>query len=490
VGTPEVVIAGRSFTEEDQREFARASGDRNPIHIDPVAARRTAAGATVVHGMHAVLWALESLLAGGAMPYRPGRLDVRFKRFVPVGAPLRLVRRDRAGQVRVVAMCRDMPSIQVTLAPGPSRIDADLDATGLAMVEPGVAPLEPAREAMAASAGRLGAPADPSWLAARFPRCAATLGPGVVGSLARLSTLVGMVCPGLHSVFSGLVVDLAPADDAGLGFRCTAIDWRFGLVELAVAGPGIAGAVQAFVRQPPVPGIAMREAVAMVDPSEFAGLHAWVIGGSRGLGAASAKLLAAGGARVWISHAAGREDALGVAADIASARGRGACETLHFDVRQAPGEQLRERLPPIDQVYYFASPTIHRQKAAGFSQALFEEFRQYYVDGLRRTVCHEALRPRRDVVGVFYPSSAFIDSRPAGFAEYVAAKLAGETLCLELEREVPHVRCISERLPPVLTDQNAGAEPGRCQDAARSMLPHLRSMRRLCGGADARAARA
>ena len=38
----------RSFSIEDQRAFAKLSGDSNPLHIDPVAARRLMFGQVAV----------------------------------------------------------------------------------------------------------------------------------------------------------------------------------------------------------------------------------------------------------------------------------------------------------------------------------------------------------------------------------------------------------------------------------------------------------
>ena len=50
------MLASRTFTEADQSEFAAVSGDRNPMHLDALLARRTQAGVPVVHGLHLVLW--------------------------------------------------------------------------------------------------------------------------------------------------------------------------------------------------------------------------------------------------------------------------------------------------------------------------------------------------------------------------------------------------------------------------------------------------
>src|SRR6516164_7346096 len=57
----EEFAGSKVFTLSDQLKFAQLSGDYNPMHIDEVAARRTQAGAPVVHGVHAVIWALDSI---------------------------------------------------------------------------------------------------------------------------------------------------------------------------------------------------------------------------------------------------------------------------------------------------------------------------------------------------------------------------------------------------------------------------------------------
>ncbi|HNC74922.1 MAG TPA: MaoC/PaaZ C-terminal domain-containing protein, partial [Elusimicrobiota bacterium] len=43
------------FDWERQNAFARLSGDANPLHVDPAAARRLLFGRAVVHGVHGVL---------------------------------------------------------------------------------------------------------------------------------------------------------------------------------------------------------------------------------------------------------------------------------------------------------------------------------------------------------------------------------------------------------------------------------------------------
>ena len=52
----------RTFTPADQEDFAILSGDYNPMHLDPLIARRTLFGKPVVHGVHVVLWVLDAYL--------------------------------------------------------------------------------------------------------------------------------------------------------------------------------------------------------------------------------------------------------------------------------------------------------------------------------------------------------------------------------------------------------------------------------------------
>ena len=52
-------IGVKTFSDVDQRAFARVSSDFNPIHMDPIAARRLVSGRQVVHGVNLLFSALE-----------------------------------------------------------------------------------------------------------------------------------------------------------------------------------------------------------------------------------------------------------------------------------------------------------------------------------------------------------------------------------------------------------------------------------------------
>src|SRR5882762_8477191 len=99
-------LASKTFDSDDQAFFARLSGDVNPMHMDDLAARRTQAGAAVVHGVHILLWSLEQLAQSGVSIAALSSLHVRFKKFVFLHHEVSLrfqYRRDDAIKLDIVA---------------------------------------------------------------------------------------------------------------------------------------------------------------------------------------------------------------------------------------------------------------------------------------------------------------------------------------------------------------------------------------------------
>jgi hypothetical protein len=78
------VTRSRRFTFEDQKRFAALSGDTNPIHLDSMAARRTQAGTVVVHGMHMLLWSLDTIAASTPSISAPKEIRADFLSFLPI----------------------------------------------------------------------------------------------------------------------------------------------------------------------------------------------------------------------------------------------------------------------------------------------------------------------------------------------------------------------------------------------------------------------
>jgi acyl dehydratase len=464
------MLASRTFTEADQIGFAAVSGDRNPMHLDALLARRTQAGVPVVHGVHLLLWGLDALARGERALAPMGRLKAHFKHFAAVDERVDVT----AARTETNVILR-FTAAGMTIAQLVVDFGAAIGPAETLSVEPVPAPAE-ARDlsfdATAGMSGSLSFATPPDAIAAMFPAASGWLGPRRVAALAATTLLVGMVCPGLHSIYAGFTVeacDEAVLEDR-LGFRVAATDPRVRSVHMSVAGGGLVGAVQSYARMPPTPQASMQDLADLVEPSEFSGAAALIIGGSRGLGEVTAKLLAVGGARVAISYRVGGGEAEAVAQEIRSSGG--VCETLAYDASLPAEPQLAGLAVAPTHAYYFATPKIFGAQSALFARARLDAFLGVYVEGFLNLA--EALRARRGDVSLFYPSSIAVAERPRGMLEYAMAKAAGETLCVEINQALRPLHVTVDRLPRLLTDQTASVIGAKAPSPVGHLLPVVR----------------
>ena len=469
------VVATREFSMAGQESFARLSGDANPMHVDRIAARRTEPGEPIVHAIHAILWALDVLCERRIIENAPTSIDARFTRFIYPETSVSLEVVERTDDVVRIALSVDgQAAFAVTLRFSPRAPRAKPLVGGTPIAVPRT-PIILDTKDMLGRSGLLPSMVD-GRIVDEFPNAARVFGAERVKGLAALSALVGMIVPGMHSLFSRFDVDLTntAAKDGALVFEVRKVDDRFRIVDIAVEGSGLSGSAYAFARKPPVEQRNMRELADLVRGDEFAATHALIVGGSRGLGAATTKIIAAGGGRVTITHLVGEIEAREIVAEA----GASSCTVRRFDVRDDPATQLNGLAWDFDQVYYFATPQLRRQKSAPFEAERFEELFKVQVLGFQR-LC-ELLRTRtKGPLTIFYPSSTALDGDMRGLEEVCKSKAAGETLSAEMNDEWRDARIIVKRLPAVLTDQTAAVKPAKLLDAVDVMLPIVREM--ACG---------
>jgi len=449
-----MVTFSRTFTAADQDAFAALSGDFNPMHVDPLAARRLMFGRCVVHGVRLVLWSLEQALQNGPDRVALTHLDASFRKPAGVGddvtGTITFPTSDSA-HIELSSGDQKLALIRCSWQSGDEPADVSLP----------IAERSTAREwrddELNAAAGRvaLSSPAIP--LSQRLP-------PIQIATLLATTRLVGMECPGLHSVYANLDLNFAANSltEPTLGYRVTKWDPRFRRLTMELEAPDATGRIVAFVRHPPQSQPTCAELAGRVAADAFFNQRALVIGGSRGIGEATAKLLAAGGANVWLTYHRGAKDAEAVVADITSAGYH--AEALPCDASD-PDWPVMEAIRPT-HLYYFATPPI-------FSGSDAPAFTQFYVTAFGALV--DKLVPH-GLTHALYPSSVAVDSAPAGMEDYAAAKAAGEELCRTLEKNHPGLTILAPRLPRLATDQTATFALVEAGSPADIMLPLLHQL--------------
>jgi acyl dehydratase len=446
----------RTFTRKDQQAFAELSGDHNPIHTDPLAARRLMFGGPVVHGIHAVLWALEATITASRTSVKA--LDVEFLSPLRVGDSVHLSLTEKTSVNQRLELSTNAGERAV-------RIDVEWDSATNS--RQGIPLSLPKDVCPPAAAPRPLLCSDAAGLSGSLDLClpikkTGSLFPNLIDILPRLQVsallactrLVGMECPGLHSLFSGLSLDLTKpsAERPTLDFRVTKTRPRLSLVDMAISGGGFEGRIRALFRPAPAMQKTFAELAALVDATAFRGERALVIGGSRGLGEVAAKLLAAGGADVVVTYQTGKADAERIVSDLA-----GTCQAaaVPFDVTAPtanPGTHLGPDWQPT-LLCYFATPHIGKKSGSGFSESTYASLRRIYVDGFKNTLDALDLRDWR-LLKVLYPSTVYVDTPADGLHEYAKAKADGERMCADLAADYGF-SFYAPRLPRLATDQTA-----------------------------------
>lgn len=459
------ILARRAFTLDDQRAFAAFCGDINPMHMDATAARRTQAGAPVVHGMHVAMWALDVACKKKRLA-EIGNVRAHFGRFLLVGEEV-LLRFERVNPTRfrlhVASNERSICSISVRVeCRGEVWNGIDGPVSELPPV-PRVLALQDALKQQGRFTLLDGA-------TSMFPALTAVVGGGAVSGLGALSALVGMVCPGMHSIFSAFEVDISGvADGASLDWRVVDADDRVCMTSMQVAAPGFVGSVEAFFRFAPQYGPSFSSLVGRVASERFALRKALVVGGSRGLGAAIAKLLAVGGAQVVVTYARGAADAQAVVDDIVAGTGRALA--MQLDVERPLSPQLATFDGDFSHLYYCATPHIGYLDGADFSIGAFDRYCRYYVSALAELLLWRSGTGQARFTALC-PSSVYVTEPPRGLVEYAAAKAAGERVA----RDLAQALCfdvLTPRLPRILTDQTATVPPVMAEDPMDVVLPFL-----------------
>jgi NADP-dependent 3-hydroxy acid dehydrogenase YdfG len=448
--------------------------------MDPVAARRLLTGRPVVHGIHVLLTALEYWLNEHALI--PTFLDCAFNNAVNVEDDVIFRQRDQGdGHFVIEASVNGLLCTKLRITASPSASQPD---RGVVRAEPGASrddsfvervsiPLDepPAHHLHKRYMVRVD---DDDGLTAHFPHVHRRLGASRTTGLLALSYFVGMVCPGLNSIFSTVSLKLGEPTPAtgSIGFSVDQFDERFGLFHVSLEGI-LAGRLTAFLRPPPLQQLTMAEVAKKVTPAEFEGTRSLVIGASRGLGEMAAKILAAGGGDVTISYAQGLDDIETVNADI-NASGLGSSKVQHLDVTS--GDFGAIDFKALDAVYFFATPRINRKKAGVFDSALFDEFIDFYVESLYGLCLHVETIALTRKMRIYVPSSVFITERPDGLVEYAMAKAAAEVMIEDINRRFRNVAIVATRLPKLSTDQTSSVLKTSTGDNLDALLPVIRAM--------------
>jgi hypothetical protein len=433
-------IASRKFTLQDQQLFAEFSGDFNPIHLSDEYARKTPPGKVIVHGINSLLWALDVFRNTG-----DNILDHLFVKFLQPIYLDETVDCNYYPDTQVIEISNtDVIFLRLKLS-GNTCIYANSMGYSKSNTELEVADLD-FNDIESLKRIKFIQSADPSYVKDLYPALFASYGCSLVSQISCLSSVVGMQAPGLHSIFVSAALNLKKKNNVQ-SIEVIKTDRRFSLVDLRVNTVDMEAKLRAIVRPMPIESLSLTALNKKITKRFAAGKRVLVVGGSRGLGSYTVKILALMGAAVTFSYAKGLRDAELLKKELEDANIN--ANFVHFDIIAPNFCELFDSEP--DYVFYFATPKIFVKRSKVFEQELYSNFKLFYVDAFK-TILEKCVS--RSVKGVFYPSSVAVVDETKELPEYIQAKLEGESLCKEYDNRNDFMVLVS-RLPRTLTDQTA-----------------------------------
>ena len=441
------ILSKKSFTKKDLLWFAERSGDYNPIHLNEEISRRCISGEIIVPGMYLLLWALNNI----SKIEKKGlsKINATFHHVATLNDNLELsYKKDlenfilsiRSG-IRTIATIRINFFIEIIK-------DNSLNGD-----PPKNFPKDIVFNKIKNLSGELKSYLNKDCMK-EFKFLEKYSMHNIISSLMAFSRLVGMEVPGLNSLFIGINIDISK------NYENKKIKWSVvrhtninSLILLSIKGNGINGRISTMFRPLPVNQPNITDIYKKLKKVNFKGKVALIIGGSRGLGEYTAKMLASSGALVIITYSEGENDAIKIKNEINKFGSTCYCIKMNVTKPTAAFIEIKLLNLNITHVYYFASPKIKESRNTNIDKILYKKYLIIYVEAFKDIIKLMCSFYGNNFI-LFYPSTIYATEGSNIFKEYINAKLKAEKEISILNGNAKKDFIYSARLPRLFTDQN------------------------------------
>ncbi len=454
-----------------QNDFAKYSGDYNPVHVDFVYARRSMYGEQVVHGINTVLLALDffcverfnfSLKSISVKFIKPVFLNTDFTIIIISNINNNVeihittnnlictkIKFEYFNETKLIKYTEDILPSKIPIKTKPELFDNVVEKNRQQKVDINLCSDE---------------------LKSTYSNLVTCFDNYQFGVILTLTGIVGMKCPGLNSLFSSFKLNFKSSElpKKTMIFEVNNYDSRFSLYDINVSSDTFSGNIIAFNRPKSVLQSNYNSYKSLVKEDEFANQTALIIGGSRGIGEITAKILANGGADVSITYNRGHDDSDRIVSEINSNGGK--CKKFKYDVLNDTLQDVN-LIKTYTHIYYYATPFIFSGNKDSFSEKLFTTFSKFYISEFYQLVNHFY---ERKTLKFFYPSTVALDDMFGNMMEYTLAKFSGEKLIDFLQVKFPGIDIYKPRLPRLETDQTVSLFPVINEDPDLIILNHLK----------------
>ena len=453
-------VFSKLFQITDQVKFSIFSGDYNPMHIDEITSRRFLYGKPVVHGINLVLNALEVWTSLNKNHFSISYIETEFLSpvFLDKEVSFQFSCNDNINSFQIFSENNLKANINFQLTHSSSEV------THHQIIDKFPEKISPKNndiESLKVASGDIRFYLNQKCLKELFPNLFEFSDFFQIASLLSSTRLVGMECPGMNSIFSSFNFNFSKLTNKTT-FKVIKTN-RFGFVTIEING-GFNGTIKAFLRPEPVEQLDYNEIKKHIKENQYKNQVALVIGGSRGIGEVTAKILAAGNAEVVITYNKGINDAQNIINEVKSNGGK--ISMIPYDVND---NIVDYDFTPTD-IYYFATPPIFSGIPSFFSSEIFNQFSLFYLSSFYSLV---KFWSEKKVYNFFYPSSVYVNEMPNNMLEYSLAKHSAEKMCDHIMENNKLIKIYKPKLPRLATDQTVSFLPVKNNDPFKHMLTEL-----------------
>ena len=466
----------RKFSIDDGQFFAECSGDYNPIHVDPIISRRLMFGQPIAHGLHVVLWALDVWYADKKQNIELVSLNVSFPKGIVLEKTTvyKLVKDNDVESIIEVSQ-KNIICAKIKIKAKQNQRD-NLVVISSGCIDdfpPKELPTDLKFDELKDASGILLQYLKEDKFSKVFPNVFKNLSKHYIATLLSSTRVIGMHCPGLNSLFSSLEFSFESNDykENSLKYSVSKVDDRFNMLFIDLSASNFEGKIRTFMRPSLVNQLSFTDVIDHVKPDEFKGQKILVVGGSRGLGEVTTKILAAGGASVRFTYNRGLADAEKIQEEINSSKGSAKKIKLNVLDTNSYNSILDDDWIPT-HCYYFPTPFIFSGVKGKFSESLFEEFNSVYVSSFIKLV---TFLKQKGTLNYFYPSTTALDEMPDNMIEYTISKYAAQKACEILNNNDDSINIQLYKFPRMETDQTVSFLPVKNHDPLEYTLSFIRS---------------
>lgn len=446
----------KKFTPNLQNKFANSSLDKNLIHMDMIESRLHFSGQVIVHGMHVLIWALDEFVnkfLNLVVDYEIFDIKCKFLKpiFLNELLDLKITNNENIFYLIVSKNDTRLTTIRIKLKSGSIKKNeySNLCYFDLLKIKE---PLESNKNFFTRTGYVDISSIDLKFLKKYYKHFSNFFSENTIRSLQGLSSVIGMIYPGKRSLITEInLQEYKKQKNNGdyLYFKLNKQSEALGYKQILIESNSLAANVDTLDRPNPVNFNNISLYSGLVKKNSYKDHKVLIIGGSRGIGAMMAKLLAYGNAQVIITYKHCEKEARSIAK-------HKNINAFLFDVKTKKiNPDIINIFKNIDSVFYFASTKIFFRRTKKYHLNYKKEFDDIFVNSFKMCL-YEILRLNNNLKYCLYPSTSEINNKNSINIEYINSKILAEKVCAQMKRSYPNINIYAPRLEKIITHQTQG----------------------------------